>query len=335
MHACGSVSKWLLVEHRCVTPEEVSKVLLECTEWSSDTRLDSNLIGDEIGNLTNLNGDEKAEADLSLTEAITLRFEPFILAVECDSLEHAGTLVHVAVQAGFRESGLAFGTHFPPSKIIASIRCSIKLEVPVAHRNNRDNLLSPAYLEYLVSLANAKFNTNAARTTRLFATLRNHPLFLDAKLRLCPSPPVHSATSSSSFTAVATISAARIEETDSVRLELRPGTIGDDEKQRSVSKPGGALVEQAFQGSDLVEFKPARVKISSPEYAGVWCILTPRAYTKAVKDGLKARLWLSKEWHIWLPAQEEVKLTGLLSASPPAPPQPTDPPSFVLTMVTR
>jgi tRNA(Phe) wybutosine-synthesizing methylase Tyw3 len=36
---------------------------------------------------------------------VTLYFEPFILSLECRTLEHAELMTRVAQEAGFRESG--------------------------------------------------------------------------------------------------------------------------------------------------------------------------------------------------------------------------------------
>eukprot|EP00897_Mesotaenium_endlicherianum_P001880 jgi/Mesen1/171/ME1133575C07572 len=48
------------------------------------------------------------------------RFEPFILAVECRSAQHAQQLVHCAIGAGFRESGQS-ATPSPASECTTTI----------------------------------------------------------------------------------------------------------------------------------------------------------------------------------------------------------------------
>ena len=53
-----------------------------------------------------------------------LRFEAFILAAECRSLDTALRLVACGRGAGFRESGVT-GTR----RFIAGLRCSLRLEV--------------------------------------------------------------------------------------------------------------------------------------------------------------------------------------------------------------
>ena len=91
---------------------------------------------------------------------LTLRFEPFILAVECRSAQAAAALVAAAVGAGLRESGIA-----PSNKRhVCSVRCSVRLEVPVAL--NGELLVSDRYLRTLVRLSNGKMHDNWARIER-------------------------------------------------------------------------------------------------------------------------------------------------------------------------
>lgn len=60
---------------------------------------------------------------------LVFRFEPFILAVECSDIDTAQQTIQVARLAGFRESGATIGTH---GRVIVDIRCSIRIEAPVA-----------------------------------------------------------------------------------------------------------------------------------------------------------------------------------------------------------
>lgn len=93
---------------------------------------------------------------------LIFRFEPFILAAECRDMSTAQQLVSVAREAGFRESGVTA----TKARIIAGIRCSLRLEVPVADAGRM--LVDAAYLQkYLVDFGNEKMEANWARTTRL------------------------------------------------------------------------------------------------------------------------------------------------------------------------
>jgi tRNA(Phe) wybutosine-synthesizing methylase Tyw3 len=61
---------------------------------------------------------------------LIFRFEPFILAAEARTAADAQHLIRCARDAGYRESGV---TGDESSRVIAGIRCSIRLEVS---RNN-------------------------------------------------------------------------------------------------------------------------------------------------------------------------------------------------------
>ena len=61
------------------------------------------------------------------------RFEPFILAVEARDIQAAQTILQIARQAGFRESG-ATASGAAPHRVMVGIRCSIRLEVSTAGR---------------------------------------------------------------------------------------------------------------------------------------------------------------------------------------------------------
>jgi len=105
-----------------------------------------------------------AEADTSL-QTLTLRFEPFILAMECAQLEVASALLKVGRDAGFRESGIQIG-----KRITLSIRCSIRLELPVC-KNGRQ-LVTKEYIHELAELCDEKFDENFQRIDRFHRLLK-------------------------------------------------------------------------------------------------------------------------------------------------------------------
>lgn len=98
-------------------------------------------------------------------ETLTLRFEPFILAVECANVEVAAEILKVGREAGFRESGIQIG-----KRITLSIRCSIRLELPVC----RDGVLlvTREYLGVCCELCDEKFSENFARIERFHRLLK-------------------------------------------------------------------------------------------------------------------------------------------------------------------
>lgn len=86
------------------------------------------------------------------------RFEPLIIAVECENVEAAQSLVSLAISCGFRESGITSVS----KRTIIAIRCSIRLEVPLGDMQKL--MVSPEYVEYLVEVANEKMGANRKRT---------------------------------------------------------------------------------------------------------------------------------------------------------------------------
>lgn len=94
-----------------------------------------------------------------------LKVEPFILHVQCRNIPAAQRLMHVAMGAGFRESGIGVGNG---GKIIVAVRTTASsLEVPL--RVGGRNIVSDAYVDELVAIANARFDEIAARRSRFIA----------------------------------------------------------------------------------------------------------------------------------------------------------------------
>ena len=132
--------KWLFVEHRTVTSEE--------------------LISTTLQELPNCKG-------------ITLfKLEPFVLhvnsiqihfiQVQCRDWESAQTMLTLAIAAGFRESGILMGR-----RIMLGIRTTANsMEFPIAE--NGQLLVSKEYLEYVIHYGNKKFEDNLRRIAVFF-----------------------------------------------------------------------------------------------------------------------------------------------------------------------
>ena len=115
---------------------------------------------------------------------LTFRFDPFILAAECRSLQDAQGLVKVARECGFRETGMiASGGSLVgraggvPNRFLVSIRCSIRLEAPLTDAAG-SLVASESYIRFLCASANEKFEANQVRYRRLenaFAAGRHLP----------------------------------------------------------------------------------------------------------------------------------------------------------------
>ena len=94
--------------------------------------------------------------------SLVLRFEPFILAVEAESVEAGTRFARLARDAGFRESGVVAGG---TGRASCSARCSIRMEAPLVAKGTR--LVSDEAIKVLVKIANEKWAANAARAERL------------------------------------------------------------------------------------------------------------------------------------------------------------------------
>ncbi|XP_075688964.1 tRNA wybutosine-synthesizing protein 3 homolog [Rhinoderma darwinii] len=104
-----------------------------------------------------------------------LKFEPFVLHVQCRTLEDAQLLHGVAINSGFRNSGITVGKK---GKIIMAVRSTHCLEVPLSHKAKC--LVSEEYIDFLVQTANQKMEENKRRIVRFYSCLhsalhkRNH-----------------------------------------------------------------------------------------------------------------------------------------------------------------
>ncbi|XP_027755268.1 tRNA wybutosine-synthesizing protein 3 homolog [Empidonax traillii] len=98
---------------------------------------------------------EKATGD------VVFKFEPFVLHVLCREMQDAQLLHSVAVDSGFRNSGITVGRG---GKITMAVRSTHCLEVPLSHKGRL--LVSEEYIEFLVQVANQKMEENIRRIER-------------------------------------------------------------------------------------------------------------------------------------------------------------------------
>jgi tRNA wybutosine-synthesizing protein 3 len=90
---------------------------------------------------------------------IWFKFEPVILHIQCRSLDAAKTLLNTAIGAGMKNSGIMLG-----KKIMVAVRCSLKIESPIAHDSQMR--VDTAYLEMLVNMTSTMFEQNLERKAR-------------------------------------------------------------------------------------------------------------------------------------------------------------------------
>ncbi|OWK51788.1 tRNA wybutosine-synthesizing protein 3 [Lonchura striata] len=95
------------------------------------------------------------------TGDVVFKFEPFVLHVLCRGLQDAQLLHSVAINSGFRNSGITVGRG---GKITMAVRSTHCLEVPLSHKGRL--MVSEEYIEFLVHVANQKMEENIRRIDR-------------------------------------------------------------------------------------------------------------------------------------------------------------------------
>nr|XP_044994161.1 tRNA wybutosine-synthesizing protein 3 homolog isoform X3 [Jaculus jaculus] len=104
---------------------------------------------------------EKASGDA------VLKFEPFVLHVQCRQLQDAQTLHSVAIDSGFRNSGITVGRR---GKIMLAVRSTHGLEVPLSHKGKL--MVTEDYIDFLLNIANQKMEENKKRIERFYNCLQ-------------------------------------------------------------------------------------------------------------------------------------------------------------------
>ncbi|XP_036613835.1 tRNA wybutosine-synthesizing protein 3 homolog isoform X1 [Trichosurus vulpecula] len=122
---------WLLVTHRLCAKDDVLSAL------------------------------KKAQGDA------VLKFEPFVLHVQCRQLQDAQVLHSVAVDSGFRNSGITVGKR---GKTMLAVRSTHGLEVPLSHEGRL--MVTEEYIDFLLKIANQKMEENKKRTERFYSRLQ-------------------------------------------------------------------------------------------------------------------------------------------------------------------
>lgn len=102
---------------------------------------------------------------------VYFKFEPMIMHIEARDVDQAQKLLSVAVQSGFRNSGISIGKN----RIIVAIRCTLKLDVPlILEFDGSFGLgIKEEYVRWLVDLGNEKMVANNALIMRLYQSIKN------------------------------------------------------------------------------------------------------------------------------------------------------------------
>lgn len=87
-----------------------------------------------------------------------LKFEPFIMHVQCFDLDRARTLLNIALATGCRNSGLTLGK---PDKFMVAIRSTSSMEIPI-HCGSRFKI-NFDYIRFLYEESNRRLAENKAK----------------------------------------------------------------------------------------------------------------------------------------------------------------------------
>ncbi|XP_055441449.1 tRNA wybutosine-synthesizing protein 3 homolog [Bubalus kerabau] len=97
-----------------------------------------------------------------------LKFEPLVLHVQCRQLQDAQILHSVAVDSGFRNSGITVGKR---GKTMLAVRSTHGLEVPLSHQGKL--MVTEEYINFLLKIANQKMEENKKRIERFYHCLQH------------------------------------------------------------------------------------------------------------------------------------------------------------------
>ena len=91
-------------------------------------------------------------------EMISIKFEAFILHIICRTFESAKVLLNIALECGYRNSGLVISNQ---GKITLAVRSTHALEVPLVM--GRRLCVDQDYITQIVSIANEKMTANKTK----------------------------------------------------------------------------------------------------------------------------------------------------------------------------
>ncbi|KAB1268669.1 tRNA wybutosine-synthesizing protein 3-like protein [Camelus dromedarius] len=97
-----------------------------------------------------------------------LKFEPLVLHVQCRQLQDAQLLHSVAMDSGFRNSGITVGKR---GKTVLAVRSTHGLEVPLSQKGKL--MVTEEYIDFLLKIANQKMEENKKRIERFYNCLQH------------------------------------------------------------------------------------------------------------------------------------------------------------------
>jgi tRNA wybutosine-synthesizing protein 3 len=101
-------------------------------------------------------------------DMVSIKFEAFILHVICRTLEAAKVLLNIALECGYRNSGLVISNQ---GKFTLAVRSTHALEVPIIIGGHL--CVDQDYITKIVSIANEKMTANMAKIDKFNACVDN------------------------------------------------------------------------------------------------------------------------------------------------------------------
>lgn len=101
-------------------------------------------------------------------DMISVKFEAFILHVICRTMESAKLLLNVALECGYRNSGMVVSNQ---GKITLAVRSTHALEVPIVIGGRL--CVDQDYITQIVAIANEKMTANKAKIDKFSQCLTN------------------------------------------------------------------------------------------------------------------------------------------------------------------
>lgn len=162
---------WILASHESPLTEDQIQLILRHTVPNAACETKMEACQESIdGTLTSSSSTKPMRSSsIPLKGQVSLKCEPFLLHVQCRTIEAAKKLLNAASDAGFRNSGM-----IPPGKnIMVGIRhASLSIDCPLVADGGISFATEP-YVRYLVSVAEEKMAENFRRTLLLEKCIDN------------------------------------------------------------------------------------------------------------------------------------------------------------------
>jgi tRNA wybutosine-synthesizing protein 3 len=112
---------------------------------------------------------QREATTIDASMVITMKFEPFIMHVQCRSIEAAQQLHRIAIDIGLRNSGMTIGKS---GKCTLAIRSSLCMQAPLSATDGRI-VVTDQYMQVLFANARCKFIENNILIAKFFNAIKH------------------------------------------------------------------------------------------------------------------------------------------------------------------